>query len=57
MEYWVTLNEPNINFGSDYYAVPHILMGHAKVYHWYKETLKGTGQITIKVLEPLATGR
>ena len=45
--------EPNINF-EEYYAVPHILMGHAKVYHWYKETLGGTGLITIKFANNLA---
>ena len=50
----MTLNEPNINFGLDYYAVPHILMGHAKVYHWYKEVLKGTGLITLKFANNLA---
>ncbi|MCJ1245841.1 hypothetical protein MMC30_003045 [Trapelia coarctata] len=36
---WVTLNEPNINFGN--HADNHnILMGHAMVYKWYKESLK-----------------
>lgn len=55
VSHWVTMNEPNINFGLDYYAVPHILMGHAKVYHWYKEVLGGTGLITIKFANNLAT--
>ena len=54
VSHWVTLNEPNINFGLDYYAVPYILMGHAKVYHWYKEELKGTGLITLKFANNLA---
>ncbi|KAF2484125.1 beta-glucosidase [Neohortaea acidophila] len=54
VSHWVTLNEPNINFGIDYYAVPNILMGHAKVYHWYKEELKGTGLITLKFANNLA---
>lgn len=29
-------------------------MGHAKVYHWYKEELKGTGLITLKFANNLA---
>ena len=29
-------------------------MGHAKVYHWYKETLRGTGLITLKFANNLA---
>lgn len=51
----MTLNEPNINFGQDYYAVPHILMANAKVYHWYKESLKGAGLMTMKFANNLAT--
>ncbi|WPG97496.1 glycoside hydrolase family 1 protein [Acrodontium crateriforme] len=51
---WVTLNEPNIGFGLEYFAARYILLGHAKVYHWYKETLKGTGQITMKFANNLA---
>lgn len=54
VSHWVTLNEPNINFGLSYYAVPNILMGHANVYHWYKEVLKGTGLITLKFANNLA---
>lgn len=52
---WLTsLIKPNINFGLDYYAVPNILMGHAKVYHWYKEVLGGTGLLTVKFANNLA---
>lgn len=54
VSHWVTLNEPNINFATDHYSVPHILMGHAKVYHWYKEVLKGAGLVTIKFANNLA---
>lgn len=39
----------------NYYAVPNILMAHAKVYHWYKEELQGTGLVTIKFANNLAT--
>jgi beta-glucosidase/6-phospho-beta-glucosidase/beta-galactosidase len=49
---WVTLNEPNIAFGPffgvPYSAMNNLLLAHAKVYHWYKEELGGTGQITVK---------
>nr|OQO26054.1 hypothetical protein B0A51_06911 [Rachicladosporium sp. CCFEE 5018] len=60
VEYWATLNEPNIGYqnratgGYIWDAVPNILNGHASVYHWYKEVLKGTGQITIKFANNLA---
>ena len=30
------------------------MMGHAKVYHWYKEVLKGEGQVTFKFANNLA---
>ncbi|CZT20394.1 uncharacterized protein RCC_06254 [Ramularia collo-cygni] len=54
VSHWVTLNEPNIGFRLNYYAVPNILMAHARVYHWYKDVLKGTGLITIKFANNLA---
>lgn len=55
VKYWVTLNEPNIAFPTTpYSAITNILTAHAKVYHWYKETLEGTGQITIKFANNLA---
>ncbi|KAK5019763.1 hypothetical protein LTR39_000161 [Cryomyces antarcticus] len=51
--YWVTLNEPNINFNK--YADNHnILMGHAKVYHFYKEELGGKGKVTMKFANNIA---
>jgi len=52
---WATLNEPNIVFQNNFPSVPHILMAHAKVYHWYKEELGGTGNITIKFSNNLGT--
>ena len=49
VQHWVTQNEPNIAFGiytgTPYSAATNIMMGHAKVYHWYKEVLKGTGTV------------
>ena len=50
---WVTLNEPNINFNN--YADNHnILMSHAMVYKFYKEQIKGKGQITLKFANNIA---
>ncbi|KAK1083491.1 hypothetical protein LTR33_003224 [Friedmanniomyces endolithicus] len=58
VQHWVTQNEPNIAFGiytgTPYSAATNIMMGHAKVYHWYKEVLKGTGSITLKFANNLA---
>jgi len=58
VQHWVTQNEPNIAFGiytgTPYSAATNIMMGHAKVYHWYKEVLKGTGTITLKFANNLA---
>lgn len=56
VKYWVTLNEPNISFyvGVPYAAATMLLMAHAKVYHWYKEVLKGTSSITLKLANNLA---
>ena len=34
VQYWVTLNEPNIGYRNNFSSVPHILMAHARVYHW-----------------------
>ena len=51
--YWVTINEPNINTPT-YASNLNVLMGHAKVYHWYKEVLKGTGQLTFKFANNIA---
>ncbi|RAL13257.1 glycoside hydrolase [Aspergillus homomorphus CBS 101889] len=55
--YWVTFNEPNIAIGyifTDYSILKDLLLAHAAVYHWYKETLGGTAQITIKFANNLA---
>ncbi|PLB44985.1 beta-glucosidase [Aspergillus steynii IBT 23096] len=49
--YWVTFNEPNIAVGTlfdSYSGLTQILLAHADAYRWYKDTLRGTGQITIK---------
>ncbi|PYH46479.1 glycoside hydrolase [Aspergillus saccharolyticus JOP 1030-1] len=55
--YWVTFNEPNISVGSvakSYSILKDILLAHAAVYRWYKETLGGTAQITLKFANNLA---
>jgi beta-glucosidase/6-phospho-beta-glucosidase/beta-galactosidase len=50
---WVTLNEPNLFF-NNYLDNDNILVAHAKVYHFYKEELKGTGRITLKFAKSIA---
>jgi beta-glucosidase/6-phospho-beta-glucosidase/beta-galactosidase len=54
VQYWVTINEPNGNYRNNFPAIPNILNAHASVYHWYKEDLQGTGQLTIKFANNLA---
>lgn len=52
VSHWFTLNEPNIAFGeytgTAWSAATNILMAHAKVYHWYKETYGGSGLVSTK---------
>ena len=58
--YWVTFNEPNIGIGlqfSTYDGNTNILMAHATLYRWYKTTLKGTAQITLKFANNAAVPR
>ncbi|EQB56157.1 hypothetical protein CGLO_03851 [Colletotrichum gloeosporioides Cg-14] len=56
--YWVTFNEPNIAvqfyLGNNYNGLTAFLLAHAEVYHWYKETLGGTGKLTMKFANNLA---
>lgn len=52
---WITFNEPNlVGYFFGYSALPNILLAHADVYHWYKETLNGTGRISTKLANTLA---
>ncbi|KAE8365577.1 glycoside hydrolase superfamily [Aspergillus caelatus] len=44
---WFTFCQPP-EIGNTTKAVYNILKAHADVYHWYKDDLKGTGQISIK---------
>lgn len=58
--YWVTFNEPNIGVSfsfKTYGALTNFLMAHSTLYHWYKETLDGTGKVTIKFANNLAVPR
>lgn len=53
LQHIVTFNEANIDYYNTgftryFRSIPNILKGHATFYHWYKEELKGTGQITLK---------
>lgn len=45
---WVTFNEPQIGTINGA-AVDHVLKAHARVYHYYKTQLKGTGKVTMKM--------
>ncbi|KAI0471631.1 beta-glucosidase [Xylariaceae sp. FL0804] len=57
---WVTINEPNVVVPydtSDYNALTAELLAHAKVAHWYREELGGTGRITTKLANNLALPR
>lgn len=58
VSYWVTFNEPNIAvqfyLDNNYNAQTAFLLAHADVYHWYKDTLGGTGKMTIKFANNLA---
>lgn len=50
--YWVSVNEPNLEPVSN--ALTNILEAHAYLYDWYKNDLKGKGQITMKFANNLA---
>ncbi|CAN8105903.1 unnamed protein product [Discula destructiva] len=54
---WITFNELNVGFPYTYSAFTNILLQHADVYHWYKNVLKGTGRITIKLVNLFAVPR
>jgi beta-glucosidase/6-phospho-beta-glucosidase/beta-galactosidase len=58
--YWVTFNEPNVALPYSfrtYNGLTNVLMAHSAVYRWYKETLGGTGKITMKYADNLAVPR
>lgn len=44
---WYTFNEPLL-YSANGPAVYNVVQAHAKVYHFYKEELNGTGRISIK---------
>lgn len=56
--YWFTLNEPNIavqfQLNNDYNGLTAFLLAHAEIYHWYKDTLGGTGKVSMKFANNLA---
>ncbi|PHH64217.1 hypothetical protein CDD81_4831 [Ophiocordyceps australis] len=45
---WFTFNEPLI-FSYDARAIDHVLRAHARVYHFYRQELRGTGQVSLKL--------
>ncbi|KAK2589882.1 hypothetical protein QQS21_012435 [Conoideocrella luteorostrata] len=44
---WYTFNEPLL-YTQNAKSVHNVIKSHARVYHWYKEELKGTGRISLK---------
>ena len=44
---WFTFNEPLL-YSTNGISVDHVIKSHAQVYHFYKEQLNGTGQISLK---------
>lgn len=44
---WFTFNEPLL-YSYNGVSVDHVIKAHAQVYHFYKEVLNGTGQISLK---------
>ncbi|SMR63846.1 unnamed protein product [Zymoseptoria tritici ST99CH_3D1] len=44
---WFTYNEPLL-YATNGVAINNVIKSHARVYHWYKEELGGTGQIAMK---------
>jgi len=55
---WLTFNEPNLRpsayFENNAHGATNVLLAHAEVYHWYKEVLGGTAQISMKFAHNLA---
>jgi hypothetical protein len=44
---WFTFNEPFI-YSFNGLSVDHVIKAHAKVYHFYKEEINGTGKVSLK---------
>ncbi|BFZ56883.1 hypothetical protein PYCC9005_003933 [Savitreella phatthalungensis] len=45
---WITFNEPQIG-SINGVAVDHVIKAHAQVVHYYRETLNGTGKMSMKM--------
>ncbi|KAJ5198500.1 beta-glucosidase [Penicillium cinerascens] len=55
---WITFGEPNGGIGiffKKYDTFRTLLLVHAEFYHWYRDEFRGTGQISIKFANNLAT--
>jgi beta-glucosidase/6-phospho-beta-glucosidase/beta-galactosidase len=44
---WFTFNEPLL-YATNGASINNVIKSHARVYHWYKEELEGTGQVAMK---------
>ncbi|KAH6685817.1 family 1 glycoside hydrolase [Plectosphaerella plurivora] len=45
---WYTFNEPLL-YAYNGVSIDHVIKSHAEVYHFYKEELNGTGQISLRL--------
>lgn len=45
---WITFNEPII-FIYDFAGINNVVHAHAELYHYYHDTLRGTGKISLKL--------
>lgn len=48
---WFTFNEPQVGIVNGL-SVDHVIKAHAKLYHFYKDELRGTGKISMKMEIP-----
>ncbi|KAL6889983.1 glycoside hydrolase family 1 protein [Trichoderma evansii] len=49
--FWFTFNEPQVGTVNGI-SVDHVIKAHAKLYHFYKDELRGTGKISMKMEIP-----
>ncbi|KAL7781081.1 glycoside hydrolase family 1 protein [Trichoderma afarasin] len=49
--FWFTFNEPQVGTVNGR-SIDHVIKAHAKLYHFYKDELRGTGKISMKMEIP-----
>lgn len=53
---WFTFNEPFF-YSFNGVSIDHVIKAHARVYHYYKDVLNGTGQISLKLSDDFGVPR